>query len=87
MFDYITLSVYDTGMIAKMQPDELIARFAKNVRKQRLKLGLTQKQLAERLHAHPPYISDLERGKKCPFLPNLAPIAEALETTPNALLR
>lgn len=69
-----------------MQPKELVDLFAANVRRRRLELKLTQLQLAERLGAHVPYVSDLERGKKTPFLGNLAKLAEALETTPDTLL-
>lgn len=69
-----------------MQPSELIDMFAENVRERRKALGMSQAQLAEKLGAHPPYVSDLERGKKTPFLGNLAKLADALETTPDALI-
>lgn len=69
-----------------MQPKELVGIFAANVRRHRKALGLTQADLAKRLSVHVPYVSDLERGKKTPFLGNLAKIADALETTPDALL-
>lgn len=74
-------------MIPDVQPEQLVAIFAANVKARRLALGLTQAQLAERLNAHVPYISAIENGKRTPFLGNVANFAEALQTTPDALLR
>lgn len=73
-------------MLKDVQPEELVAIFSRNFRNRRLELGLSQSALAQRLDCHVPYISDLENEKKTPFLGNLAKIAEALETTPDALL-
>ncbi len=69
-----------------MQPSELVMVFADNVRRIRKSLGLTQSELAERLDVHVPYISDLERGIKSPYLGNIAKLAEALEVEPSDLL-
>lgn len=69
-----------------MQPRELVAIFAANVKTRRKTLGLTQAQLAERLNVHVPYISDLEHAKKTPYLGNIAKIADALEIQPEELL-
>lgn len=69
-----------------MHADELVQVFAENVRRHRLALGLSQRELADKLGVHPPYISDLERGKKTPQLGGLARLAEALDTTPDMLL-
>lgn len=74
-------------MTTQVAPDELVEVFAANVRDCREKLGLTQEQLAERLDTYWTYISALENGKKTPWLKNLAPLAKALETTPDALLK
>ena len=74
-------------MTVQVAPDELTARFALNVRKRRTALGLTQQELADRLKKHKPYVSEIENGKRTPWLPNLANFAEALETTPSALLK
>jgi len=70
-----------------VEPEELTTKFAANVRKRRLDLGLTQEELAERLKKHKPYVSEIENGKRTPWLPNLAIFADALETTPSALLK
>jgi transcriptional regulator with XRE-family HTH domain len=74
-------------MVKQVAPDELTGKFAANVRKRRVAMGLTQGQLAVRLKKHKPYISEIENGKRTPRLPNLAIFAEALETTPSALLK
>jgi transcriptional regulator with XRE-family HTH domain len=73
-------------MSTDVQPTELTALFAANFKARRLELGLSQAALAERLDVHVPYISDLENRRKTPYLPNLAKLAEALETTPDALI-
>lgn len=69
-----------------MQQEELLAAFQRNLRLRRKELGLTQVQLAERAGVEQGYISDLEMGKKKPMLGTLAPLAEALDTTPSALI-
>lgn len=73
-------------MSIEVQPEELVSIFSHNFKARRLALGLSQSALAVRLDCHVPYISDLENEKKTPFLGNLAKIADALETTPDALL-
>ena len=70
----------------EVQPEELRAVFRQNLRKRRIRLGLSQVDLAARLGVFQPYISDLESGRKSPLMETLAEIAEALETTPARLL-
>lgn len=48
------------------------------IRKQRLKLGLTQEQLAEKADLHWTYISGIERGHRNVSIVNLNHIAIAL---------
>ena len=78
-----------------VQADELETVFRANVRSRRKALGLSQAELAERINSKRkkrdpqvagPYISDLESGKRVPYVSTLAELAEALETTPDALL-
>lgn len=52
----------------------------------RRKLGLTQKELAERLHVTDKAVSKWERGLNFPDLPLLEPLARELNTTPALLL-
>ncbi len=58
----------------------------RNVRKVRLEAGLTQEQLAARSGFGQQYISDLERGLRNPTIVSLYEIAQALGSTPVALL-
>lgn len=73
-------------MDKQLQPKELVEVFAENLRERRIELGLSQAALAAAIQAHAPYISDLERGVKAPYLGTLARIADALDTTPSVLL-
>jgi transcriptional regulator with XRE-family HTH domain len=74
-------------MSTQVSPDELTATFGANVRARRLQLGLTQAELAERLGTFDSHVSAIESGSKSIRLPNVAVWAEALETTPAALLK
>lgn len=78
-----------------VQADELKAAFRCNLSRRRKALGLTQGALADKLNehrkraeprVHVPYLSDLESGKRSPTLDTIAELAEALNTTPDALL-
>jgi transcriptional regulator with XRE-family HTH domain len=69
-----------------VQPDELRLVFRANFKRARLRLGLNQTELAEKLGVAQSYISDLESGNKAPLVPTLAELAEALETTPAKLI-
>lgn len=59
---------------------------AKNVRAARERLGLSQEALADEAEIDRTYISGIERGKRNPSVDLLARLAEALKTTPAALL-
>ena len=52
----------------------------------REKRKLSQNNLADRMACARPYISRIESGKFCPTLPMLTRLADALGTTPCALL-
>ena len=69
-----------------MQPQELNSLFRHNLRQRRIELGLTQAELAAKLGVDQAYISDLERGQRNPSLSRLAPLADALDTTPSVLI-
>ena len=62
-----------------MKTGELIAR----VRKEK---GLTQRDLAEELHVSVQAVSKWERGRSCPDIALLEPLAEALNLTVTELL-
>ena len=69
-----------------MTPEEMKRVFSKNLRDKRKERGLSQIELAEKIGAFGPYISDLEKGHKSPMLSTLAKLAEALGTSPDSLI-
>ena len=73
-------------MANDVQPDELKQVFRENLKSRRLQLGMTQVELAEKLGVAQAYISDLESGRKRPLVDTLAPLADALRTTPARLI-
>ena len=65
----------------------LVTIFADNVRRERLALGLSQEELAERAGIHRTYVGMLERAEKNVTIYNIERIAIALEVEPAALLQ
>jgi transcriptional regulator with XRE-family HTH domain len=61
--------------------------FGRAVRARRLKLGLTQEQLAERADLHWTYISGIERGERNVALLNIVKLAQSLEMTTRDLMK
>jgi transcriptional regulator with XRE-family HTH domain len=60
--------------------------FAANLRKIRIKAGLSQEKLAEIANLHRTYISSVEREDRNVSLDNIEKLAIALKTTPARLL-
>lgn len=58
----------------------------RNVRAKRIEAELTQEQLSERSGFSQQYISDMERGLRNPTIVSLYELAQALNTTPVALI-
>lgn len=58
----------------------------RNAKRARLLAGLTQEQLAVKSGFAQQYISDMERGLRNPTIVSLYEIAQALDTTPVALI-
>jgi transcriptional regulator with XRE-family HTH domain len=56
------------------------------IRSQRLRLGLSQRQLAARLNGPRTYVSKIENGKCSPCLSSLRRVAKALDVTVGDLL-
>jgi transcriptional regulator with XRE-family HTH domain len=66
------------------QLKDLVAR---RIRELRLKRGMTQSELGERIGSAKPHISELENGKTSPGVGLLAKLAAALQVEPSDLLR
>jgi transcriptional regulator with XRE-family HTH domain len=61
-------------------------RFAANLRRARLGAGLSQEELGLRCGLHRTEVSLLERAGREPRLGTIVKLAEALQSTPSALL-
>ena len=68
-------------------PEELALDFARNVRRRREELNLSQQEVGRRMGTTQSYISRLEGRISWPTFAVLAPLAEALETTAGELLK
>jgi transcriptional regulator with XRE-family HTH domain len=66
---------------------EILDRFGKRVRDERLQRGLSQEELAEKAELHRTYIGMIERGEKNITLINIQKIAKALVITVDELLK
>lgn len=65
-----------------MEPRE---RFGVNLRRARLKKGISQEELGFRCNLHRTEVSLLERGGREPRLGTIVKLAGALDTTPDRL--
>jgi transcriptional regulator with XRE-family HTH domain len=65
---------------------DCIQAFGSILRIERLRLGLTQQDLALRAGIHINFVGRIERGKAEPGLSTVFAIAEALELTPESLI-
>jgi transcriptional regulator with XRE-family HTH domain len=61
-------------------------QLGKALRKERLRLGLSQEGLAEKADLHWTYIGGIERGERNVSLLNIVKLAHALGMTPSSLL-
>lgn len=69
-----------------MEKTELHSLLVRNMKRQRLLLGLTQAELAKRSGSSVGYIGEVELGRKFPSAGKLEGIARGLETRPFRLL-
>jgi transcriptional regulator with XRE-family HTH domain len=58
----------------------ILLSLGEQIRKRRVELKLTQKQLAVRVEMHRTYITDLEKGLRNPAILTLDRLSEGLET-------
>jgi len=66
--------------------NDIYPRFGINLRKARLKAGLSQMQVATSIRADKSYISNLEQGKKNPTLFTLSKLARSIGISISRLL-
>jgi transcriptional regulator with XRE-family HTH domain len=66
--------------------DPLVSNFGFNLRDARLRLELTQEQVAERSGVHATEVSRIEAGKRDPKISTLERLAAAVEVSPGQLL-
>ena len=74
-------------MIFKMNREEIILKFAQNLRAERARKGYSQEFLAEKAGLSRDYISRLERNEMNPTIVTVVNIAQALEIPINELLK
>lgn len=70
----------------KSRKNPLQEAFGKILREKRLKLGLSQEELAERSDLHFTYVSSTERGERNISLINIARLASGLECSMKDLM-
>jgi transcriptional regulator with XRE-family HTH domain len=63
-----------------------LAAFGSRVRELRVKVGISQADLAHRAGLHPTYISGIERGRRNVGLLNIIALSRALGVQPAELL-
>jgi transcriptional regulator with XRE-family HTH domain len=68
-------------------PADLNGVLAANVRRLRVKLGLSQEEFGERCGLHRTYVGAIERGERNVTLKTVAQLAEALGVASGQLLR
>jgi transcriptional regulator with XRE-family HTH domain len=64
-----------------------VLKFGENVRKLRMKKGMTQEDLAELTNLQAAYIGFVERGLRSPSVRTIAKLYKALGTVPNNLFK
>ncbi len=73
-------------LVKRDRPSPLRERLARNIRAQRVILGISQDELAYRAEMHRTNVSAIERGVRNVSLDNLYFLAKALEISPSRLI-
>lgn len=66
---------------------EILKKLAFNIKVERMRKGLTQAQLAERIEVHEKYIGKIETGKQNITIKTLSRLADVLEIDACKLLK
>lgn len=69
-----------------MKKEELLKKFGKNVKIERIKKDLTQEQVGDRLNVSQKHIANIERGQENMSLGKILVLSEALDVDINSLL-
>lgn len=69
-----------------IQKKQILIRFGRNVRAERMRRGISQEQLGEVARVHRTYIGMIERAEKNITLTNIEKIAKALGVRPGHLI-
>ena len=69
-----------------MNKQELLKKFGKNVKIERIKKDLTQEKLAEKMDVSQNYIANIECGKENMSLGKILELSQFIETDINNLL-
>ena len=70
-----------------MNKEELLRRFGKNIKIERIKKDLTQEKLAERMNVSQNYIANIERGKENMSLAKVLELSTFLDVDIDKLLK
>ena len=70
-----------------MAKNDVLVKFGERVREERLALGLSQEELADRCGVHRTYVGMIERAEKNVTLKNIERFAQALEVPIHSLLK
>jgi len=71
----------------RLRTKEVLGHLAANVRRARLRRGLTQAELAEAAEQDLSYLQRIERGATNMTVAVLVALADALQTTPGSLFK
>jgi transcriptional regulator with XRE-family HTH domain len=69
------------------QTIHVVGELGENLRRARLRLGITQEEVGHRSGVHPTEVSRIEAGKRDPRVSTLERLAAAVEASPADLLR